>query len=254
MKINLSLNIYWRTALLLSCLAYTCILPAQHLAADTADNAITIRNAVNAYHQYVFPETNLYNGSEYVDYAYTIHEGIPFFETSRFSLGTVEYDNMVYRQVPLLFDEVKEAVIIQDVSGRNKIQLNTEKVTGFSLLNHQFVKLLPDSSGKLYMRPGFYDVLYRGNIRVYKKQTKTVQESITMTEGLKRRIDEQNVFFIKKGSTFYNVRNKRDVLNITKDRKKEIQQYIKRNRLNVRREKDKALPQIAAYYDQLTNK
>ena len=171
-----------------------------------------------------------------------------------FSIGTVEYDSMLYQHVPILFDEVKEAVIIKDVWGSKKIQLNTEKVTGFSLLNHHFVKLVQDSSGKSPIRSGFYDVLYQGNINVYKRQTKKVLESITMSEGLKRKIDEQNNYFIKKESTFYAVTKKRDVLNITQDKRKEIQQYIKKNKLNIRKNKETALVQIAAYYDQLTNK
>ncbi|TKK66909.1 hypothetical protein FC093_15520 [Ilyomonas limi] len=254
MKITLPLNIFWKAIVLFFFLAFTNILYAQNSTADTSNTAIAIRNAINNYHQQLFPETNLYNGIEYVDYAYTINEGLPFFETSQFSTGTVEYDNMLYHNIPLLYDEVKEAVVIIDASGTNKIQLNNEKVAGFSLLNHHFVKLVQDSLGKSPIRNGFYDVLYKGNMSVYKKQTKKVLESITLTEGIRRRIDEQNEYFIKSGSTFFVINSKHDVLDITKDNKKEMQQYIRKNKLNFRRAKEMSLIKIAAYYDQLTNK
>jgi hypothetical protein len=254
MKINLPLNTFGKTIVLFFFIAFTNMLYAQNSTADTSNTAIAIHNAINNYHQQIFPETNLYNGIEYVDYAYTINEGFPFFETTQFSTGTVEYDNMLYYNVPLLYDEVKEAVVIIDASGTNKIQLNNEKVAGFSLRNHRFVKLVQDSSGKLPIRTGFYDVLYQGNMSVYKKQTKKVLETITMTEGIRRRIDEQNEYFIKKGNTFYVVSSKHDVLNTTKDNKKEMHQYIKKNKLNFRRAKEISLIKIAAYYDQLTNK
>jgi len=254
MKISLPLNTFWKTVVLFFFPAFTNMLYAQNSTADTTNTATSISNAINAYHQQLFPETNLYNGIEYVDYAYTINEGIPFFATTQFSTGTVEYDNMLYQHVPLLYDEVKEAVVIIDVYGTNKIQLNNENVAGFSLLNHRFVKLVRDSSGKSPIRSGFYDVLYQGNIVVYKKQTKKVLENITMSEGLKRSIGEQNEYFIKKRNTFYVVNNKKDVLSITKDKKTEMQQYIKKNRLNFRRAKELSLIKIASYYDQLTAK
>src|SRR5690242_15341898 len=107
MKINLPLNTFWKTGVLFSLLALANTLHAQNSTADTSNNIIAVSNAINVYHQYLFPETNLYNGIEYVDYAYTISEGIPFFETTQFVMGAVEYDSMLYQNVPLLYDEVK---------------------------------------------------------------------------------------------------------------------------------------------------
>ena len=248
------MKLFLKTVFLFATMAHASGLLAQTSAIDTINNNLAINNAINAYHQYLFPETNLYNGSEYVNYAYTINEGIPFFETAAFSTGHVLYDSILYQNVPLLYDEVKEIVVIQDPSGRNSIQLNNEKLTSFGLLDHHFVKLQQDSLGRSPIRTGFYDALYQGKVSVYEKQIKKVLESVTMTEGVRRHIDEQDVFFVQKGSTFYTVKNKREVLNILKDRKKEVQQFIKKNKLNVRRATETSLIKIASYYDQLTNK
>src|SRR5947199_377464 len=132
MKINLPLGIL----LLLACCLYTCISSAQTNTRDTSNYAIAVQNALSAYHQYLSPQTSLYNGAEYVDYAYTLTEGIPFFETSQFKIGSVKYDGVLYQNVPILYDELLGGVVIQDVYGRGKIILNTEKVTEFNLLNH----------------------------------------------------------------------------------------------------------------------
>jgi len=251
MRIDLRLKVL----LLLTCCTYACSVSAQTITADTSNYAIAIQNAISAYHQFLSPQTSLYNGSEYVDYAYTINEGTPFFEDTQFSNGTVTYDDVLYTNVPILYDEVLEEVVIKDAYSRGKIILNTEKVTGFSMLNQHFVKLSPDSSGKSPIRPGFYDVLYNSDIiSVYKRQTKKVLESVTVTLGLSRTIDEQNDYFIKKGTIYYTVNSKRDVLNITKDKKKEVQQFIRKNKFNIRKQKDIALAKIAAYYNQLTIK
>jgi hypothetical protein len=250
MKINLPL----KGLLLLACCSYTCVTIAQTTTADTSNYAIAVQNAILAYHQYLSPQTSLYNGSEYVDYAYTITEGIPFFETSLFNIGSVEYNSMLYQNVPILYDEVLGEVVIQDTYGRGKIILNTEKVTAFNLLNHHFVRLSPDSTGKSPIRTGFYDVLYQGNISVYRRQFKKILETITVSEGIRRTISIQDGYFIKKGTVYYVVSNKHDVLNITTDKKKEVQQFIRKNKLNIRKGKEVALIKIAAYYDQLTNK
>jgi hypothetical protein len=250
MKRNLPL----RVLLLLACCSYTCITIAQTTTADTSNYAIAVQNAIMAYHQYLSPQTGLYNGSEYVEYTYTITEGIPFFETSHFNIGSVEYNSMLYQNVLILYDEVLGEVVIKDAYGRGKIILNTDKVTAFNLLNHHFVRLSPDSSGKSPIRSGFYDVLYQGNTGVYRRQVKKILETITISEGLSRVIGVQDDYFIRKGTVFYPVNSKRAVLDITKDKKKEVQQFIRKNRLNIRTGKEIALIKIAAYYDKLTNK
>ena len=241
-------------AVLFAGICYAGVLYAQNDTTHNNNEMMAAQYAINAYHQYLAPQTNLYNGSEYVDYAYTINEGIPFFETAQFSNGAVEYDSVLYQNVPVLYDEVKGEVIIRDFYNRGKIVLNPEHLTSFSLLNHYFVKLMPDSTSSSPIRPGFYDVLYNGNMKVYKREVKTILESITISVELKRTINEEDNYFIKKGNTFYTASSKKSVLNITKDKKKEIQQFIRKNKLNIRRAKEYSLMKIAAYYDQLTNK
>jgi len=243
-----------KMVLLLASSYFTSWLYAQPVATAGNNEALAVQNAVQAYHQSLSPQTNLYNGSEYVDYAYTLNEGIPFFETAQFSNGAVAYDSVLYQNVPLLYDEVKGEVIIRDFYNRGKIVLNPDHIDSFSILNHHFVKLLPDSTGNTPIRAGFYDVLYNGNMKVYKREIKKVMENITVGLGLRRTIDEQDEYFIKKENNFYAVSSKKSVLSVTKDKKKEVQQFIKKNKLNLRSAKEIALTRIAAYYDQLTTK
>lgn len=234
------------------CYAHTS--SAQALSSDTSSYSVAVQNAINSYHTSLFPEPNLYNGSEYVDYAYTINEGIPFFISPDFVTGTVTYNNILYNNVPLMYDLVKEEVVIRDAYGRNKITLHNERISDFTLLNHHFVKLTADTLNSSVIRTGFYDLLYNGRTGVYKKQVKKILESITISQGLRRTIDEQVAYFIRKDNKFYEVSGKKSVLRILKDKKKNIQQFIKKNRLNLRKQKDYSLTEIAAYYDELTNR
>ena len=56
----------------------------------------------------------------------------------------------------------------------------------------------------------------------------------------------------KKANTFYMVSNKKSLLAILKDRKKEVQEFIRKNKLNIHKDKDNALPKIAAFYDEIS--
>jgi len=247
MKLHLSLK------LLFACCWYTCFASAQRVAQDTSNYAIAIQSAIDAYQQYLSPQTSLYNGVEYINYANTINEGSPFFDY-KFQLGSVTYDGIWYQHVPIIYDEVLGEVVIKDVYGRGDILLNTQKVSGFSLLEHNFVKLSPATTGSPQIRPGFYDVLYQGKTGVYLRQTKKILETLNVSSGVSRVIDVQNDYFIRKGPIFYSVNNKHDVLKVVNDKKKEIQQFIRKNKLNLRQGKTAALIKVAAYYDQLTNK
>lgn len=154
MKVNALITILRKAIFLFWCVAYSCMLPAQSNITNTANNALIIHNAVNAYHRFLSPQTNLYNGSEYINYAYPIKDGHPFFETAQFNNGTIEYNGVRYEAVPLLYDEIIDEVIIKHVDGVSKIKLNKERVTSFYLLDHQFVHLIPDSFTHSSIRQG----------------------------------------------------------------------------------------------------
>ncbi len=56
------------------------------------------------------------------------------------------------------------------------IKLNTEHITRFNLLNQTFVRLA-DSTNEI--SPGFYNMLYEGQSRLYKKINKVIKESFS---------------------------------------------------------------------------
>ena len=63
---------------------------SQHVTAQNADDTTLHENALNAigvYYQNLGEESPLYNGSEYIEYAYTLQEGHPFFQVVDFING-----------------------------------------------------------------------------------------------------------------------------------------------------------------------
>lgn len=230
---------------------YTCKVWSQTAQADTLNYLNAVKNAKTLYQQFIDPPTGLYNGAEYADYAYQITEGHPFFESADFNSGSVVYDGILYENVRLLYDIVKEEVVIKDPFEIYKIALINERLSEFTLSNHTFVRLVENDSGNAVINTGFYEVLYSGTTGVYKKQKKKVQENVAFANGIKRYVVETSNYFILKDHKFYPVNNKRSLLSLFKNKDNEIQQFMRKNKLNMRKNKGIALTKAVAYYDEI---
>ncbi len=112
-----------------------------HAAKDSlpADPAYAL--ALNQYHDYLKPEPNLYRGGQYVDYPFSLESGQPYFGEDKMRKGTVFYNGILYGDILLLYDLVKDIVIINDPTHIYKISLITWQVDRFTIEDHLFIRL-----------------------------------------------------------------------------------------------------------------
>jgi hypothetical protein len=212
-----------------------------------------INNTVALYYQSAGDQSGLYNGSQYAGYPFTFKdEAHPFFRTNLFSTGFVVYDNILHTEAQLLYDEAGDVLIFRDTAHR--LQLISDRISGFTILDNNFIRIEKDSITGNIINTGFYNLLYEGaDIQVLKKEIKNIREDIRNNyDGVIRYIEVKRYYYIKKSNTFYTVKNKKMVMEIFKDRKKEIQQYIKVNRLSFKNDRDNMLIRATAYYEQIT--
>jgi len=224
---------------------------SQHVAAQNADDTTLHENALNAigvYYQNLGEESPLYNGSEYIEYAYTLQEGHPFFQVVNFINGNVNVDGMIFHDVPMLYDIVKDQLIIQDFQKVYKINLPADRVRQFFLLGHLFVHLNASDQ----VKTGFYDQLYKGKISLFAKREKKILEKYSNIQ-ISKVVISQNVYYIKKDGVYYTIKNKSSLFSALKSKKKEVQQYLKANDIKFKREPERAMIMAVKYYDQLTN-
>jgi len=229
-----------------------CALSRQ-ATAQNADDTTLRENALHAigvYYQNLREESPLYNGSEYLEYAYTLQEGHPFFQVADFVAGDIDLNGMIFRGVPILYDIVKDQVIIQDFQRVYKINLPADKIQQFSVLGHLFVRITRDSADQV--KTGFYDQLYKGKIALYARREKRILEKYSNVQISKVVISE-NVYYIKKDGVYHTIKNKSSLLGVLKNKKKEVQQYLKTNDIKFKREPERAMIMAVRYYDQLTN-
>ena len=103
-------------------------------------------------------------------------------------------------------------------------------------------------------KSGFYDVLYNGNTALYKRVSKIFKENSASFQGINDYVVESDEYFVKKDNQYYKVKNKKSLLlMIMSNKKKDVEQFIKKNRLNFKKDTDDALIKTLAYYDGINN-
>jgi hypothetical protein len=210
-----------------------------------------VNNLVATYHKNIGDQIGKYNGSQNAGYTVSFYEGHPYFFKHELNKGSITYDNVVFNNVDLLYDEVKDWLILQDSTHR--IQLVSQRLQGFTIFDQPFVRLEKNANTPI-VSSGFYQVLYNGEIKLYKKEVKIITEKFTNTPELKVLFEKVFYYYIKKGNRFYPIVKKKDFLKILNDKGKDLNDFISNEHLNFRKDKDNTLTKIVAYYDQITSK
>ncbi len=232
-----------------------CLLSAvtawgQSAADDSALYKKAVYHTIGVYHQTMGDQSGLFNGIQYAQFPFSFADNAhPFFKDDKPGTASVIYDNVLYENVQMQYDEVQDVVFMQDSSRR--IQLLNQRVTAFTLFGNSFIRLVKDSANAVLVNTGFYNLLYSGSTRLLKKEEKMIREDVS-TGVIIRYIEVMSHYYIDRNNTWYSIKSKNGLLDIFKDRKKDLRQFIKKNKLNYRKDRDNMLVKVTAYYDQLT--
>lgn len=225
-------------------------LAAQSAASDTSFRSAAIQNMVAIYHKTTGSASNVYNGPQYEAY-YPVFdkETHPFFNLKSFSLGAVLFDGVWYNNVPLLYDIIRDELVLQHFNTVSWVSLIKDKIEGFNLQGYRFIKI--KKGNPFNLAEGFYNRLYAGGLTLLAKHRKDREEYIDQNIVLSKSFERTHYYVIKEGKIF-SVKNKKTLLNVLGDKKNSLNQYIRQNRLSFKKEPEKAILQTVTYYDQST--
>jgi hypothetical protein len=210
-------------------------------------NAITHTKAI--YRDETAGEGPLFNGVQYKELAlHNNDEGHPYFESDDWIEGSVNYDGGQYDNVLIQYDLITDKVVIDHPLSHFKMELIGEKVNAFILNSHKMIRLTPDSTNTT-IKPGFYELLYDGKLKVYAKHRKIKQEQYD-SDQIKFLFDQKTQYYILKDNIYYPVKSKSSVLKVFRNKKVMLRKYLSKNKINFRKNTGLAIAKSAEFYEE----
>ena len=188
-----------------------------------------------------------YIGTAYTNYWHGVI-GHPFFDSENFKPGNIQYHAVQYQGIPLLYDIAKDLLVSTKYASQEQLALPGIKILGFSIGQHQFVRLDADMNADI--KTGFYEIFYRGVIKAYVKHQKEIKQSFKTEERTPTFI-QYDAYFIEKNGRFHAITNASDIVSLLTEHQKEIRKKMKERDINFKKYPENCLIQIAAYYDTL---
>ncbi|NVO18100.1 MAG: hypothetical protein HXX13_00275 [Bacteroidetes bacterium] len=230
------------------CLSY---ISGQNLLPDNVMLESARHSVTGLYEKNASNHLGIYTGADY-QFEHT-NIGNTLFHDPHFIIGDVIYDNIRYVDIPMVYDLVKDELVVQNPEKLNNIAIQSDRISRFWLQGCCFVRISPDTVTGPNVSSGFYRCLYDGRTRVFTRSMKFIEE-YAEDGKMKKMVREKDVWYINKGGKLFEVNNKRSVLMILEDRNKELRLFCRKNHLKFRTPMDISLIKLAEYYDQITGK
>jgi hypothetical protein len=199
------------------------------------------KNAVNE-------QSKIYNGIDYKYYNNT-YKGMPYFKSNgAWTTGNITYNNVQYKNMQVMYDMFKDVLVVKSYNNFLQFSLYSTKVQGFDMFNHHFF-YHNENAVNLQLKSGFYDLLYNDKTSLLAKREMLTQDSTGTDRVYKNFYPVDAYYIIYKGKS-YKVKSRGDVTGVFKDKKKDVEKYIKDNRLNFSDDREYALTMAVKYYNQ----
>ncbi|MDN3550522.1 hypothetical protein [Mucilaginibacter aquaedulcis] len=220
---------------------------------DTSTQQIALNHIKDVYNTAIGEQSRLYNGPEYDVYNPVIKGNANFLDKDDFVSGSVIYDGIFYKDVPIIYDINRNLVVARLYNKFSKYILLSERLQSFDILNHHFIHVRVDSlNTNAGINDGFYDQVYKSGLEVLAKRSKSIL-STSGTITLETYFSAtSHSFYLKKDNNYYGIGSQNALLNILKDKKKELLQYIKANKIKFKKTPEDAIVAIATRYDELS--
>jgi hypothetical protein len=175
--------------------------------------------------------------------------GDQFFLTNAFLKGSVTYNGRIFDNLDLKYDIASDELILS-IELYPIIIMNKEMVDSFSLSfenrKYHVVNAGTDSSGVL---KGYINVIYEGSLTLFVKYIKKIQP--LAVDGRYDLFYQENQMYIKRGIEIMPVIGKKKLLSLLQDKKKEVRNYIKSNRIKLTGKDPGTFIPVLKFYDSM---
>ncbi len=193
-------------------------------------------------------DAHLYTGTEYINYPINI-KGIPFFETDQMQSSAIFYDGTLYENISILYDIVRQQIVITRYRSNERINLITEKIKYFVLDGHRFENILSIEGKDENVINTIYEIMTDGKTNVLIKRIKQIKNGLKAEDPTF--FKEEDELYIKKEKNLYPVTNKNSVVEALSDKRDLIKIFIRKNKFRFKKNIEKELIITANYYSTL---
>ncbi|HYE55186.1 MAG TPA: hypothetical protein VD996_10095 [Chitinophagaceae bacterium] len=190
---------------------------------------------------------NLYNGTEYTA-IYPSTKGSAFLHAAGFQTGTISYQGVLYKEVPIAYDLVSNEIVIKGFKGQFT-KLSAGKIDSFMVDGRTFVRLKADENNKNRLPEDFYEILFNGKVKVYVKRKKQVERAFSAEEPY--RFASYNAYFVYKDGLYKQVTGRNGLIDVFRDKDNAIKDFVKDNKFDFRNGLEEAIVKTANYYSAL---
>lgn len=242
-----TLLLYFLSLCLIVCAS---VARGQTVKQDSSFVRQAVAELAQVYQDSIGLQSHLYSGAEYTSLAKHYMEGHPYFKTKSFEPGSVHYDGVELHDVRLMYDvEQDELAIIYPGTGYI-IKLVKQLVTGFELGGETFQKLALDSTASP-SKATYYSVLHDGQVKVLAQRRKVGQERVT-SKGFEGEYRVEDRHYLIKDGAYHPISRKRSLLALMQDERKDLNAFIRENKLKFRKQhKEASFVKVARHYDSL---
>jgi hypothetical protein len=195
----------------------------------------------------------LINGRIYVP-QHGLAFGHPYFETSDWIPGSVFIKGQNYHTVKLKYDlELDEFVlfIVDNRENKNYIVLNRHFVDSVHLGKYRFVNASILKQTKL--GPGYVEMVYDKDIYFFINHSKNFKNAFSESKPYGEYADMKSVNYIIREDRLTKLPTKKSFLDYFENNKKEIQKYLKKNRIKYKKANSGELYRLLTYINENLN-
>ncbi|MGZ3752403.1 MAG: hypothetical protein ACXVA2_14455 [Mucilaginibacter sp.] len=221
---------------------------AQTISLDTPIYSNAASRIIDHYNAAIDGQLEIYNGTIYHLWPQVYRGSAYFDEKIHFTPSLIRYNGTWYKDIPVLYDIYTDVMVA--AAKDSLFILRADKVSDIYLLDHHFVYI--DVKNSANLSAGFYDELYDGKSRVLVKRVRTIENSVTQ-QTVNIIYENKDVVYVRKGNNYYPVNSKGSVLDVFKDKKKALVQYLNENKIKYKNDREGSIVKLATYYDQINN-
>ena len=216
---------------------------------SSSDQSVSFKNTIAYFLNKIGENAHLYTGKEYTQYEKSI-TGHPFFVSAQMKNSDIFYDGTLYTNIPLLFDIVRQEIVVNRYNQNERIKLLNEKVKYFMFEGHRFENITLTEGKDAYISNGIYDIVFDGKASILVKRFKRIKYPVKA--GDPPGFVEEDAFYIRNGNSLFAVNNRSSILQALNDKRELIKIFTRKNKFRSKKNMEKELIMTAAYYLTLT--